>query len=453
MTRNIALFGALFFLFIATGYLQSWSVTLSILNLCLISAVMALGVNIQWGYAGLFNAGIMGFAAVGGTAALLISHPPIQGAVAAGGGGMLAALAILLAAFAGVVGVRRFAPRALRRPLVLIVLLASFPIAARAFSGAKEAIEAFEPASSGFLGGLGLPIILSWPIGGAAAAAVAYIIGKVSLGMRADYLAIATLGISEILVSFFKNEDWLTRGVKNATGLPSPFPRSQNLQNKGWVQDIAAWVNSDRLAQMSDAQMNAALKLHSAEVASLIVKLGFAGLFAAVLLFLVLLSELSLKSPWGRMIRAIRDNETAAAAMGKNVGARHMQILVLGSAVVGIAGAMLVTYEGQFTPNSYLPLRYTFLIWVMVIVGGSGNNAGSIFGAFLIWLVWIQAEPLGFWIVDMATGWMSQDSDIRAQLLAQSQHLRLLIMGSILLLVLRFNPGGLIPERPHNRGK
>ena len=147
------------------------------------------------------------------------------------------------------------------------------------------------------------------------------------------------------------------------------------------------------------------------------------------------------------MVRAIRDNEIAAEAMGKDVRGRHMQLLALGCAVVGIAGAMLVTYEGQLTPISYQPLRYTFLIWVMVIVGGSGSNAGAIFGAFIVWFIWIQSETIGYWLVDTGTYWMSEDSPIRAHFLKQAQYFRLFIMGVILLVILRFNPGGLIPEQ------
>ena len=87
-------------------------------------------------------------------------------------------------------------------------------------------------------------------------------------------------------------------------------------------------------------------------------------------------------------MRAIRDNEEAANAMGKNVVKQHLLIFVLGSAIVGIAGAMMVTYDGLFTPGSYRPMRYTFLIWVMVIVGGSGNNFGAILGGFVVWFLW-----------------------------------------------------------------
>ena len=106
------------------------------------------------------------------------------------------------------------------------------------------------------------------------------------------------------------------------------------------------------------------------------VKGCYALIFVIILAAIYWFAETALKSPWGRKMRAIRDNEVSANAMGKNVTASHLQVFVIGSALVGLAGAMLTTLDGQFTPASYLPLRFTFLIWVMVIVGGSGNNAG-----------------------------------------------------------------------------
>ncbi|HMR62363.1 branched-chain amino acid ABC transporter permease, partial [Amaricoccus sp.] len=169
-------------------------------------------------------------------------------------------------------------------------------------------------------------------------------------------------------------------------------------------------------------------------------------LFAAVLLIVLWLAQRALRAPWGRMMRAIRDNRDAAEAMGKDVTGRHLQVFVLGSAVVGIAGAMLVTLDGQFTPGSYNPLRYTFLIWVMVIVGGSGNNWGAILGGFLIWYLWVMAEPAGTLIMNRLTSGM-ESGPLRDQMLAAAPHLRLFLMGLILLLVLRFAPSGLIPER------
>ena len=164
---------------------------------------------------------------------------------------------------------------------------------------AVEAIEAVEPAKTGFLGGLGLPIALSWVAGGAFAALAAWGIGKIALGLRSDYLAIATLGISEIIIYFLKNEDWLVRGVKNVNGLPRPVPYEIELQKTLWVQELAAQFDFNVI-----------------ELSSIIVKLSYAGLFIVVLAIVFWLSERALKSPWGRMMRAIRDNEVAASAMG-----------------------------------------------------------------------------------------------------------------------------------------
>ena len=146
-------------------------------------------------------------------------------------------------------------------------------------------------------------------------------------------------------------------------------------------------------------------------------------------------------------MRAIRDNEISAEAMGKDVTGRHLQVFVLGSAVIGIAGAMLTTLDGQFTPASYQPLRFTFIIWVMVIVGGSGNNWGAVLGGFIIWFFWVEAEPMGLWLIDVLTAGMAEDNELRKHLLDSAAHMRLMTMGLILLLVLRFSPRGLIPER------
>ena len=133
--------------------------------------------------------------------------------------------------------------------------------------------------------------------------------------------------------------------------------------------------------------------------------------------------------------------------MGKNVTSRHLQVFVLGSAVIGIAGAMLVTLDGQFTPTSYQPLRFTFLIWVMVIVGGSGNNWGAVLGGFVVWFFWIEAEPIGLWLITLLTSGM-ETSPIGCDciLIENAAHTRLITMGLVLLLTLRFAPRGLIPE-------
>ena len=413
------------------GFVQSWNVALSILNLCLISAIMSIGVNIQWGYAGLFNVGIMGFAALGGVAVVLISAPPVREAWAAGGTGLLAAGIVAGAGcLAALFAFRRLRPGRTRTLVIISAIVVSYFVARWFFGPATDAVERIEPAKTGYLGGLGLPVLLSWIVGGILAGIAAWFIGKIALGLRSDYLAIATLGISEIIVAVVKGEDWLTRGVKNVSGLPRPVPYEIELQGTTWLRSLAEMTGTDIIS-----------------LSSIVVKLSYCGLFAIVLIVVYTLSELALKSPWGRMMRAIRDNETAANAMGKNVTGRHLEVFVLGSVVVGLAGAMLTTLDGQLTPASYQPLRFTFLIWVMVIVGGSGNNAGAVLGGFLVWFLWIEAEPAGLFLMEFLTSHLDETSALRAHLIESAAHMRLLTMGVMLILVLRFFPKGMIPER------
>jgi branched-chain amino acid transport system permease protein len=429
-TRTILLFVLVFGLILSTGFTSSWNVALNIFNMGLISAIMALGVNMQWGYAGLFNIGVMGFVALGGLAAVIVSMPPTTDAWAAGG--LRVILGLILGAMTIVGAIlfwNRMAPGRSRNVGVVAILVAGFFLFRFVFDGGVAAVEAVSPASTGYLGGLGLPVILSWPVGALLAAGAAWLIGKTALGLRSDYLAIATLGIAEIIIAVLKNEDWLARGVKNVIGIDRPVPYEVDLQaDPGFVE---------RVTSMGYDPVTAS---------SIVVKLAYTGLFGIVLLGLLWLSQAALKSPWGRMMRAIRDNEVAAEAMGKDVTRRHLQIFVLGSAVCGLAGAMMTTLDSQLTPGTYQPLRFTFLIWVMVIVGGSGNNFGAILGGFLIWFLWVQVEVYGLWLLEFVTSGMAEGW-LKSHLLDSAAHMRLLTMGIILLLVLRFSPRGLIPER------
>ncbi len=445
--RAVMLFSLMAGLFLIVGFGQSWSVALTIFNLCLISAVMALGVNIQWGYAGLFNVGTMGFVALGGVAAVLVSKAPITDAWVAGGGDLAIAAVLTILTIAAVVLTYRRTEKGPIRNLAItaIIVLGYFPI--RLFyDPAVLAIEAVRPAYEGYLGGLGLPILFSWVVGGFFAAGAAWVVGKIALGLRSDYLAIATLGISEIIIAIIKNEDWLTRGVKNVSGLPRPVPYEVDLQQTDWFIDAVANLNDGVLAALTGTERTGVLNQLVIESSSIFVKLSYSGLFIVVLIIIFTLSTRALNSPWGRMMRAIRDNEISANAMGKNITGRHLQVFVIGSAIVGIAGAMLTTLDGQLTPGTYNPLRFTFLVWVMVIVGGSGNNMGAVLGGFFIWFFWIEAEPIGVWFIDFSTSWMAGDNPVRLHLMNSAQHMRLLIMGVVLLLVMRFNPGGLLPE-------
>ncbi len=434
MTDNIKtylLFAAVFLLIVITGFIQSWNSALFILNMGLISAVMSLGVNLQWGIAGLLNVGIMGFVGLGGLATVLTSMQPVPEAWNAGGPRILAGLLFGVLTITLSVWVYKKIKNARWRFIsILIFLVCSFFVYKSILTPGVVAVEAVNPAATGYLGGLGLPVLLAWPVGGLMAAGAAWIIGKTALGLRSDYLAIATLGISEIIIAILRNEDWMTRGVKNVAGIPRPVPYEIDLQ-----------------ASENFVNRAASFGLDPTTASTLFVKIAYAGLFGLVLLVLVWLSQQALNSPWGRMMRAIRDNETAAQAMGKDIKSRHLQIFILGSAVCGIAGAMMTTLDAQLTPGAYQPLRFTFLIWVMVIVGGSGSNLGSILGGFLVWFLWVQVEPIGYWLVDLITAPMDPQSPVRLHLLDSVAQMRLLTMGLFLLLMLRFYPRGMIPEK------
>ena len=387
---------ALVLLFV--GLNQSWALALGIINMSLISAIMALGVNIQWGYAGLMNVGIMGFAALGGVSVVLIAQQPVAEAVDAGGIKMLIALIMGAATITAGILLNR---RGVNKWLIAAIVVTGYLFTRYYFSEAADIIEKVDPAITGYLGGFGLPIAFSWIVGGVIAAGAAWWVGKITLGLRTDYLAIATLGISEIILYVIKNEDWFVRGLKNVYGLPRPVPYEVDMQQSEWFQNVVTWIHKSELQLLSQTEQIDKLSDYVREAAVVFVKLCYSGLFIAILVALIVLSNLALNSPWGRKVRAIRDNEVAASAMGKDIKRQHLQIFVLGSAIVGIAGALLVTYDGIFIPTAYLPLRFTFLIWVMVILGGSGNNMGSVLGAFIIWFIWIQSGPMGLWFVEM----------------------------------------------------
>ncbi len=431
LSKNLSYFALVAVLIIGTGFYQSWNSALFILNMGLVSAILSLGVNLQWGIAGLLNVGVMGFVALGGASTILISMAPIPAAWQAGGPRILLGLALGAATIAAlVIGYSRLPKGRVRTIVLLAVAVVGFFAYRSVISPAIKSVEAVNPALEGYLGGLGLPVLFAWPVGGLLAAGAAWVIGKTALGLRSDYLAIATLGISEIVVAVLKNEDWLTRGVKNVNGIPRPVPYEIDLQNDPLFVERAASFGLDPTM-----------------ASTLFVKILYALLFASVLIILLWLSQKALNSPWGRMMRAIRDNETAARAMGKNVTARHLQVFILGSAVCGIAGAMMTTLDSQFTPASYQPLRFTFLVWVMVIVGGSGNNFGAVLGGFLVWFLWVQVEPMGLWLMQVITSPLAEDSALRLHLINSAAHMRLLTMGVFLLLMLRFSPRGLLPEK------
>ena len=448
--ENVILsFAIMAVLIVFVGVFQSWGVALSILNLCLISAVMSIGVNIQWGYAGLINFGVMGFTALGGLAAVLVSVNPVREAWSVGGIEILVSIGLILLLVLAIKVISKKIAQSKKRNIIIGIIIVLFIILIRTISGpAIEAIESVNPATQGFLGGLGLPIIFSWIVGGLFAALVAFVIGKVALGLRSDYLAIATLLISGIIVSIVKHEDWLSRGVKNVIGMKRPAPYEIDLQQAEWFINLVTFLNSSKLNLINDViKKEKFLNQLVMDASTIFVKLCFAGLFSTVVIILLILTQKALYSPWGRMMRAIRDNEEAAKAMGKNVVKQHLNIFIIGSSIIGMAGAMLVTYDGLFTPVSYQPLRYTFLIWIMVIIGGTGNNYGSVLGAFIVWFLWIEAAPISLFLINILTSNIDHSNEFKKHLINSVPYFRFIIMGIGLLFIMRYRPKGLLPEK------
>lgn len=289
-----------------------------------IYALLCLGLNLQWGFAGLFNAGIAAFFAIGAyTAALLTT-----------------------------------------------------------------------PENPNHLGGFGLPIVLAWPIAMMLAGAIAWAIGRICLRLQGDYLAMATIGIAEVIRLIIKNEEWLTAGTRGIPNIARPF-------------------------EGLPAPWNAA---------------AFLGLVAALVLVIYWAAERAWASPWGRALRAIRDSDTAAAAIGKDVTQFRIEAFVLGAMVMALAGALSAHYFKFLGTSATEPMMVTFLVWVMLIVGGSGNNRGAILGAALIWVIWSATELL--------------TNRLPGEWITRTSYIRVLLIGVILQLVLQRFAKGLVPERP-----
>jgi branched-chain amino acid transport system permease protein len=289
-----------------------------------IYAILCLALNVQWGYGGLFNAGIAGFFAVGAYTSALLTAAPAQT----------------------------------------------------------------------HLGGFQLPV----PIGVLAAAVTAGLTGwavaKICIRLKSDYLAMASIGIAEILRIVIVNEGWLTNGSLGITNIPRPF--------------------------------DGLLTGREADILFLVVVWLVVGL-------IYLICNRLYDSPWGRTLRAVRDNEDAARAVGKDVDSFRLQTFVIGAALMGVAGALSAHYFRFLSPEATEPLLITFLVWVMLMAGGSGNNKGAILGALSVWAIWSMTEIF--------------TNRLPAELATRSSYIRMLLIGLLLQFVLQKYRSGLLPER------
>lgn len=253
------------------------------------------------------------------------------------------------------------------------------------------------PESPNYLGGFGWPPLLALPVAMLLSGLIAWPIGRICLGLKGDYLAMATIGIAEIIRLVLKNEDWLANGTMGISTVPLPF------ESLG-----QPWGN--------------------------LVFLGFVLLFVVVL---YIAAERAWASPWGRAMRAIRDNELAAAAIGKDVVRFRLEAFVIGAMVMGLGGALSAMYFKFIGSSATEPLLTTFLVWVMLIIGGSGNNRGALLGACLVWLIWSGTELL--------------TNRLPAEWITRSSYMRALLIGIMLIVVLQRFARGVLPEKPPRR--
>lgn len=251
------------------------------------------------------------------------------------------------------------------------------------------------PADPLQLGGFVLPYPFAFAGGILCAGLVACAVGLLTLRLRHDYLAIATFGVAVALESVARNAEWLTGGAKGMRGFPRPFER----------------LFSDQLTY----------------------NLVFLAFVLFVLVFVYVGLERLIRSPYGRVLRAIREDEIAARALGKNATRLRLEAFVLGSAIIGAAGALYVSFYAFISPQDLAPIL-TFQIWAMLIVGGAGNNRGAVLGAFLIWGAWTSS---GFLLARFAP----------TAIQIYTGPIQYIMIGSIIVGMLLWRPQGLLPER------
>ena len=287
-------------------------------------AIIVLGLNLQWGYTGLFNVGVAGFVAVGAYTSALLTTPEVAGRA----------------------------------------------------------------------GGWGWPVALGWLGAMITSGLAGLLVGTAALRLRHDYLAITTFGIAVTIQLIALNAQWLTGGPFGVQFIPRPL--------QAWLGTGLGWT------------------------------LGYLTLVLALLAVVYVGLERLVKSPWGRVLRSIREDEVAAASLGKNAFRFRLESFVIGSMLMGLGGAVYAHFVGYIAPEDFLPIL-TFQLWAMLIVGGSGNNRGALLGAYLVW---------GFWAIsgNVLRGLVPQAEQARAAAL------QVVLIGVLIALMLVLRPRGLSGE-------
>jgi branched-chain amino acid transport system permease protein len=354
----VALIAGVALAFLLVGYLGPGHLAyiVSFAVMASIYAILSLALNTQWGYNGHLNFGIAGFFAVGAfTFALFTTEMP-EGLAA------------------------------------------------------QYSHQAF---------GLGAPFLVGVAAAAVVSGFVALLIAVPVLRLRLDFLAIATIGIAEIIRLIFQNERWLANGPQPLRGIPRPLACLFESPACGWLPEWGLAL----VAPLTPRDYPFFYLL--------IVALFLAGLY--------LLVERACRSPWGRMLRAVRDEEASAAMCGKNVTAVRVQTFVVGGVIMGIAGALYAPFVVTIDYSHFHAVFATFLVWVMLMLGGSGNNKGAIIGGFIVWGVWSGTAILATQMAPLLAA-------ISPDLPGRAAYIRWMLVALLLALIVLYRPQGLFKE-------
>ena len=317
-----------------------------------IFSIFSLGLNVQWGYTGIFNFGVMAFFLVGANTAAIITKPPASGEFVQYVGG---------------------------------------------FGDKLDFIPYLDSDQW-------LPFLIGAAGAALACGILAFLLSIPALRLRQDYLAIATIGIAELLRRVTIEERGLVNGSRGLPGIPRPL---------GGLEIPTPW---GRLGDNPDEY-----------------KFIILGIVVIVLIIVYIAVERGIRSPWGRVLRALREDELTTAASGKNVFAFKSQGFVLGAMIMGVGGAMYSFANSSISPDNFTHFFGTFIFWAMLIVGGSGNNKGAILGAYMVW---------GLWTITLQI----QGYDIPTVLSSRIFFIRDFLLGALIVIVLLLRPRGLLPE-------
>jgi neutral amino acid transport system permease protein len=297
----------------------------------------------------------------------------------------------------------------------------------------------------------GVPIPIAVLVGAGLSALLGLLIGMSTLRLREDYLGIVTIGVSELVRLVAKNEAWLTKGTFGVQGYPVPFNFKPDYPTRlfliGWLTVICGlalwrlwlWLSKDMSRAVGGSiSCIFVLTVYVCGALSLYTYDPRAGLMLLTLTVLTVVYiglEQLVNSPWGRVLKAIREDEEVPKALGKNVFWYKLQAFAIGGAIAGISGAF---YAWQFSvfPDNFEPL-ITFNAWIIVMLGGSGNNLGTIIGAIIFWGYYELTRTDLFKTI------------FRALHLDDTQQgaFRIMIIGLILMLLMVLRPQGILGKK------